>query len=81
MKTKKVVVHTLTICTVNRPNLFVTDPLYEWQISDQGRWVLEHAVELPVTKIIMEPHIWVYTYKVIAKLREIDITEFYLRWG
>ncbi len=44
---RDVVVHTIRMGDVEDPDLFVAQPIYEWQESDAGRFVMEHAVEKP----------------------------------
>lgn len=80
---KSIVVHTFTIGDVDDPDLFAADPLYTWRNSPAGKWVLENAIEVPVTYRTLDPSSgwWGYTYKVVAKFHEINITEYYLRWG
>jgi len=44
---RDVVVHTIRMGDVEDPDLFVARPIYEWQESDAGKFVMEHAVEKP----------------------------------
>jgi hypothetical protein len=42
-----VVVHHFPMGDVEDPDLYAASPLYEWQQSEVGTWVMAHAVEPP----------------------------------
>jgi hypothetical protein len=39
-----VVVHNFPMGDVEDPDLYAASPLYEWQQSEAGAWVMAHAV-------------------------------------
>ena len=43
----KVVVHQFKISDVEDPDLYAAEPLLKWQESDQGKFIMEHAIEQP----------------------------------
>lgn len=79
--TKEIVVHTFQMGDVDDPDLYAAEPLYQWQQSDQGKWVMERAVETPVWHRMADPINWGHKYMVTATFQEKHLTEFYLRFG
>jgi hypothetical protein len=72
--------HAFTMGDVEDVDIYVAEPIWRWQQTDQGRWVMEHARELryhtsadPVT----------LGYRVAIR-GEIEpgplLTEYLLRW-
>ncbi len=81
MTTKEIVVHTFQMGDVDDPDLYAAEPLYQWQQSDQGRWVMERAIETPVWHRMADPMSFGHKYLITATFQEKHITEFYLRFG
>jgi hypothetical protein len=76
-----VVVHHFPMGDVEDPDLYAAQPLYEWQQSEAGTWVMAHAVEPPFW--CRQPDIGNYGYRfyIVARLKEADQTYFKLKWG
>ena len=66
---------------VEDPDLYAAQPLWEWQKSEAGAWVMEHAVETPFWTRQADHTSFGYRYYVVARLRESDQTFFKLKWG
>jgi len=66
---------------VEDPDLFAAGPLIDFEKSDKGRWVLEHATDIPVwTRHVSENHYgWLYT--ITAEFEEAALTEWLLKYG
>ena len=79
-KIYKVVVHRFRMGDVEDPDLYAAQPIYEWQESEQGKWVMEHAVETPFWHRHTDPSTYGYKYYIIARLREQDQTYWALKW-
>jgi len=79
--TKEIVVHTFQMGDVDDPDLYAAEPLYQWQQSDQGKWVMERAIEVPVWHRMADPANFGHKYLITATFQEKHITEFYLRFG
>jgi hypothetical protein len=77
----KVVVHQFKMSDVEDPDLYAAEPLLKWQESDQGKFVMKHAIDQPEWHRHHDPGIFGYQYAVIAKLEKKKLSEFYLRWG
>lgn len=57
---------------VEDPELYAAQPIWEWQQSEHGQWVMEHAVETPSFKIA--PSLQTYGWKcsIYGQLSERD---------
>lgn len=77
---KEVTVYTFSMGDVEDPDLYAAEPLYKWQESEMGKWVMTHAVETPVWHRIVDAPTLMYRYAVRAKLSGKDLTYFYLKW-
>jgi len=80
-ETKEVIVHTFTMGDVEDPDLYAAQPLWEWQESELGKWVMEHAVETPCWHRHADQFNHGYQYKITAKLQGARLTEWLLRKG
>ena len=47
MKTHKFTVHTFNMGDVEDPEIYAAGPLFEWQNTENGKWVMENAVDKP----------------------------------
>ena len=76
-----VVVHHFPMGDVEDPDLYAAQPLYDWQQSEAGTWVMEHAVEPPFW--VRQPDVssYGYRYYIVARLKEQDQTYFKLKWS
>lgn len=77
----KVVVHKFDLSDVEDPDLYAAQPIWEWQSSEAGKFVMEHAVDKPEWHRHMDPMFMGYRYIIIAELEKKKLSEFYLRWG
>jgi len=75
-------VHEFSMGDVEDPDLYAAQPMYEWQQSEAGQWVMEHAVETPFWhRVIDSQYYFGYRYRIIARMSEPDQTYWALRWG
>lgn len=75
-----VVVHSFTMGDVEDPDLYAAEPIINWQESEAGKWVMEHAVEKPFWHRHIDPYSFGYKYHIIARLSEQDQTYWTLKW-
>ena len=80
VKFTDVKVHEFNMGDVEDPDLYAAQPLYEWQDSEQGKCVMEHAVEPPFWHRTTDPYNYGYKYYIIARLKEQDQTYWTLKW-
>jgi hypothetical protein len=79
--TKEIVVHNFTMGDVDDPDLYAAEPLWEWQNTVQGKWVMENALESPVWSRMADPLTFGHRYIITATFIEKKVTEYYLRFG
>jgi hypothetical protein len=77
----KVVVHKFDLSDVEDPDLYAAEPIWKWQQSEVGKFVMENAEDKPEWHRHMDPMFMGYRYIIIAELESKKLSEFYLRWG
>lgn len=77
----KAVVHRFRVSDVEDPDLYAAQPLWEWEKSPEGQFVMANAIEKPIWKRQINHASYHYDYVVIAELEKSKLSEFYLRWG
>jgi len=77
----RIVVHSFRIGDAEDPDLYAAQPLWDWQESEKGKWVMEHAVETPTWNRELDFVTYGYRYAIIAELPGPRATEYYLKWG
>jgi hypothetical protein len=80
VKFTDVKVHEFSMGDVEDPDLYAAQPLYEWQQSEQGKWIMEHAAEPPFWHRHTDPYNYGYKYYIIARLKEQDQLYWALKW-
>ena len=80
VKFSDVAVHEFTMGDVEDPDLYAAQPIMEWQSSEMGQWVMEHAVEKPFWHRHINPYSYGYKYYIIARLAEQDELYWALKW-
>jgi hypothetical protein len=78
---KEIVVHQFSMGDVEDPDLYAAQPLYEWQQSEAGQWVMKNAADTPTWYRMADPISYGYKYQVRAKLMGPALTEWLLRHG
>jgi hypothetical protein len=78
---EKVVFHTFSMGDVEDPYLYAAFPIGDWQQTDHGKWVMEHAVGEPEFWCRPDPNTYGYRVIITGKLEERDATYFKLKWG
>ena len=73
-------VHEFTMGDVEDPDLYAAQPISEWQDSEAGRFVMEHAVEKPYWIRQIDHSSYGYQYRIIARLSEPNQTFFRLKF-
>jgi len=77
----KVVVHRFTVGDVEDPEIYAAGPIYDWERSDAGQFVMKHAIETPTYHRQLDHTTYGYQYIIVAELEAKKLSEFYLRWG
>ena len=74
------VVHEFTMGDVDDPDIYAAEPLWQFQQSEKGQWVIEHSLETPIYQRVIDQMYFGYKYKISARLTEQDITYFLLKY-
>jgi hypothetical protein len=77
----KIVVHRFRMGDVDDPEIYAAQPIYDWQQTDAGKFVMTNAVEQPEWHRQINHMNYGYEYAIIAELEAKKLTEFYLKWG
>lgn len=73
-------VHTFRMGDVEDPEIYVAQPIYDWQQTEMGKWVMEHSID-PTFHIFADPLNYGYTISITAHITPKRWTEFCLRWS
>jgi hypothetical protein len=76
----KVVVHRFRLGDVEDPDLYAAQPIHEWETSDPGKFVMEHAIDTPEWRRNLDQATYGYQYAIVAELEKKKLSEFYLRF-
>ncbi len=78
---RNIVVHEFSLGDVDDPDLYAAQPLYDWEKSEQGQWVVKNACDTPTWQRIADPMSFGYRYRITAKLMGPALTEWILKHG
>ena len=76
---KTVVFHSIRMGDVEDPELYAAQPIYEWQQTDQGKWVMENCPD-PKFNVSGDPATFGFRIDLYGDIEDIKATEFYLKW-
>jgi hypothetical protein len=77
----KVVVHRFRLSDVDDPDIYAAQPIWEWQQTDAGKFIIENSVTEPAYHQYTDATHMGYSYAITAELEKKKLAEFYLRWG
>jgi hypothetical protein len=75
------VVHTFQMGDVEDPDLYAAEPMWKWQQSDRGKFIMEYAMDTPEWHRQLDQTAYGYQYIITACLKKEDATFFLLKWG
>ena len=78
---KEMVVHSFTLSDVDDPDIYAAEPLYEWEHSEFGQWVMKNACDTPTWHRMADPVSYGYKYQIRAKFSGPALTEMALRYA
>lgn len=78
---REIAVYSFSVGDAEDPDLYAAEPLINWEKSEQGQWIMAHAVETPVWHRTVDHNTFGYRYRISARLKGKDLTYFYLKWG
>ena len=73
------ILHQFSLGDVEDPDIYAAQPLWEWQQTEKGKWVMEHGHGLTYT---IQPSFvtYGYTVTVVGDLNPEDKTYFTLKY-
>lgn len=71
-----VVVHRFKVPDVDDPEIYAAQPIWEWENSEPGKWIKEHAIETPQWHRHHDIMAWHTHFTITAKLKNCD----YMIW-
>ena len=76
-----ITVHQFTMGDVDDFEIYVAQPLWEWQETEMGSWIMKHAVESPSWHRMTDYASFGHRVAITAKLKGKDHTYWQLKWG
>ena len=77
----KVVVHRFNISDTDDPEIYAAEPIYRWEKSEAGQFVMKHAIDVPVFHKHLNSFSYGYEYAITAELEMKKLSEFFLKFG
>jgi hypothetical protein len=77
----KIVVHRFKVSDVEDPDIYAAEPIHEWEKSEQGQFIMKHAIDTPEWHRLTDHLLYGCKYTIVAELEAKKLSEFYLRWG
>jgi hypothetical protein len=74
------VVHTIRMGDVEDPDLMVAQPIYEWQQTEQGKWIMENSNPTPSWHRTNDLYDYNYLYQIRAYLTHKQLTFWKLKY-
>ena len=65
---------------VEDPDLMVADPIWKWQQTEAGKFVMEHSVEQPYWHRVFDYASYGHKYQIMARLSEQNETFWRLKY-
>ena len=76
---RELVVYEFNLGDVEDPDLYAAQPLWTWQESEMGKWIMDNAIEPPSWHRVPDLMQYGYRYQIRAKLMGARLTEYLLR--
>jgi hypothetical protein len=76
---QRLALHQFRMGDVDDVEIYVAQPIYEWQQTDAGKWCMEHATNLHYLTGF-DPTGFGYRVTITGDLEDKLATEFLLRW-
>ena len=77
---RRAIVHTFRMGDVEDPDLFVGQPIWEWQQTEMGKWIMENSAPTPSWHRYADPMTYGYEYHIVAYLTPKQLTYWKLKY-
>jgi hypothetical protein len=74
------IVHEFSLSDVDDPDIYAAEPIWNWQQSDSGKWVMENAIQKPSWHRHNDICTYGYRYQIRADLTDEQVTFFELKF-
>lgn len=76
----KITFHTFCMGDVEDVDIYIAEPIHQWQQTDQGRWVMENAYDLTYYTTA-DPSTFGHRIAIRGEIKDPKkITEYFLKW-
>ena len=79
-KTIHYIVKEIRVSDVEDPDLIVAQPIWEWQQTEAGKYVMEHSSPRPSWHHSIDAHYYGNLYKIVAYFTPKQLTYYKLRF-
>lgn len=77
---RRITFHTFRMGDVDDVDIYVAQPIHEWQQTEQGKWVMKHCKD-PQYTINPDGLTWGHRVILYGELEESDAVFHQLKWG
>lgn len=77
---RQVLFHSFCMGDVEDPEIYVAQPIYEWQQTEHGQWVMTHCLD-PTYNIGPDPDSMGYRITLSGELTDENAVFHELKWG
>ena len=74
------IVHSFCMGDVEDPDLYAGEPIWEWQQSKSGKWIMKHSKPTPMWVRNVDEHTYGWKYEIRAYLSPKNYTYYKLRF-
>lgn len=78
---RDICVHEFMLGDVDDVEIYIAAPVWDWQQTEAGAWILEHAVDKPYWVQTMDHTTYSYRIRIMARLSEQHEVFWRLKWG
>jgi hypothetical protein len=79
-KIVKQIVHIINMGDVEDPELMIAAPIWDWQQTEAGKWVMEHSNPTPTWSHHFSMNHYGHEYSIVAYLTPKQVTYFKLKF-
>lgn len=76
----KLVVHSIKMGDVEDPDLMVAEPIWKWQQTEAGKFIMENSTQQPEWHRSVDPSYYGYRYDIVAYLEGETLTYWKLKY-
>jgi hypothetical protein len=78
--TSEYIVHTIKMGDVEDPDLFVAEPIWKWQQTEAGRWIMDNSFDRPSWHRHVDYTTYGHIYAIKAELTPEQLTYYKLKF-